>query len=105
MTENEYNQRADDVLTRIETVLDNSETDIDCDMAPGGVLEMTFPDGSLIVINKQRPLQEIWVAAKSGGFHYRYRDGEWRNTRDDSELFQTLSRLVGEKAGAPVAFG
>ncbi len=91
-------------MTKIETVLDRGETGIDCDMAAGGVMEITFPDGSLIVINKQRPLQEIWVAAKSGGFHYRYQDGEWRNTRNGSELFHTLSRLVGEQVGIPVTF-
>lgn len=104
MTESEYNQRTDAVMTKIETVLDRSEIDVDCDMAADGVMEITFSDGSLIVINKQRPLQEIWVAAKSGGFHYRYQDGEWRNTRNSSELFHTLSRLVGEQAGMPVAF-
>ena len=55
------------------------------------------------VFNSQAPLQEMWVAARSGGFHYKRVGDEWRNTRDDSEFFASLSRYAGEQGGATVS--
>ena len=49
-------------------------------------------------------MHELWLAAKSGGFHYRYVDGAWRNTRDGSEFFAALSQYASEQAGEPVRF-
>lgn len=103
MTESEFLVLTEVTLTAIETALDQaavtSELDVECSRN-GNVLEIEFVDnGSKIIINSQAPMQEIWVAAKSGGFHYR-RDGRhWINTRDQSELFAALSAMVSAQAG------
>jgi CyaY protein len=67
------------------------------------VLEIEFVDnGSKIIVNSQAPLQEMWVAARAGGFHYKRVGDEWRNTRDDSELFASLADYATQQGGAPV---
>ena len=93
MTENEFNELADAVFKRIEQTLDASGTDIECNLN-GPVLELEFEDGSKVIINRHGPNQEIWLAAKSGGFHYAMQDGQWISKRDGSELFRKLEELV-----------
>ncbi|TCS73359.1 CyaY protein [Sulfuritortus calidifontis] len=102
MDEREYQTQADAVLARIEEGVEGSGAEVECERAGSGILELEFDDGSKIVINKQAAVQEIWVAARSGGFHYRWQDGQWRDTRTGEELFAALSRLASEQAGAPV---
>jgi CyaY protein len=109
MSETEFLDLAETTLTAIETGLDrlNDEDliDVECKRS-GNVLEIEFIDnGSKIIVNSQAPLQEMWVAAKSGGFHYKRVGNEWRNTRDDSELFTTLSQLASAQGGAQVSLG
>ncbi|MEA5097091.1 MAG: iron donor protein CyaY [Burkholderiaceae bacterium] len=103
MTETEFLALAQATMQRIATVLeqqaDDTDIDVEC-MFSGNVLEIEFIDrGSKIIVNSQAPMQQIWVAAISGGFHFGYRNGRWYDTRDDSELFVSLSRLVSEQAG------
>ena len=50
-------------------------------------------------------MQQMWVAGRNGAFHYAWRDGAWRDTRDGSELFAALSRLVSAQGGEPVVLG
>jgi len=101
MTETEFNQQVDATFMKIEAALDASGADIDYETT-AGILTLEFEDGSKIIINRQGATQEIWVAAKSGGFHYR-RDGDtWRNTRDASELFAALSGFISQQAGKNV---
>ena len=103
MTESEFNELADAVFARIEQTIDASDADIDC--TPNGpVLELEFDDGSKIIINRHTPNQEIWLAAKSGGFHYAQQDGQWVSRRDGSELFSRLSELVRMGCGEDVVF-
>ena len=92
MTESEFNQLADAALARIETAMDNSDGDAECNRS-GNVLEIEFDDGQKIIINRHDVNQEIWVAARSGGFHYAWQDGAWRSRRDGSELFDKLAEL------------
>ncbi|HYD78219.1 MAG TPA: iron donor protein CyaY [Paucimonas sp.] len=104
MTESEFLALADRTLTAIERALeqaaDEADADIECGRS-GNVLDIEFVDnGSKIIVNSQAAMQEIWVAARSGGFHYRYDGGKWTNTRDGSELFASLSRMASEQAGA-----
>lgn len=94
MTENEFNELADAVFDRIEQAIDASSTDIECNLN-GPVLELELDDGSQIVVNRHGPNQEIWLAAKSGGFHYAYQDGQWVSRRDGGELFAKLENLTG----------
>jgi CyaY protein len=103
MTESEFMALAEETLDHIEAELEQaaqaSGLDIECSRS-GNILEIEFVDnGSKIIINSQAPMQELWIAARSGGFHYR-RDGvRWLNTRDGSELFAALSALVSAQSG------
>ncbi|MCM2565641.1 MULTISPECIES: iron donor protein CyaY [Janthinobacterium] len=106
MSESEFLALAEATLTQIEAALDrlNDEDvlDVECSRS-GNVLEIEFIDnGTKIIVNSQAPMREMWVAARSGGFHYKRVDGEWRNTRDGSELFAALSAMASEQAGTAV---
>jgi CyaY protein len=101
MTETEYVRQADALFHRLDQTLEAA--DIDYELAPGGILEMEFDDNSKIIVNRQAPMQEIWVAAKSGGFHYCWQDGVWRDTRSGDELFAALERMVSQQAGRSVS--
>jgi CyaY protein len=103
MTENEFNELADAVFARIEHAIDNSNADIEYDNN-GSVLEMEFEDGSKLIVNRHVPNQEIWVAAKSGGFHFALQEGSWLSRRDGSELFAKLNELVLLGSGTEVLF-
>ena len=71
-------------------------------MVSAGVLEIELHDGSKIIVNRHAPAQELWVAARSGGFHFRWDGRCWRDTRDGSELFAALSALISAQAGVAV---
>ena len=106
MSESEFLALAEATLTQIAAALDrlNDEDvlDVECSRS-GNVLEIEFIDnGSKIIVNSQAPMREMWVAARSGGFHYKRIGDEWVNTRDGSELFAALSGMASEQAGATV---
>ena len=106
MSETEFLDLAQSTLNAIEAALDrlNDEDviDVECKRS-GNVLEIEFIDnGSKIIVNSQAPMQELWVAAKAGGYHYKCVDGQWINTRDGSELFAALSALAGAQGGAEI---
>lgn len=107
MTESEFLALADATLRAIEAALERAAESVDLDVEcsrSGNVLEIEFIDnGSKIIVNSQAPMQEMWVAAKSGGFHYKRGNGCWTNTRDGSELSAALSRMVGEQGGVALA--
>ncbi|MEI7432401.1 MAG: iron donor protein CyaY, partial [Betaproteobacteria bacterium] len=71
MNESEFNALTDALLMRIERGLEESDIDLDFSRVNAGVLEIEFPDGSKIIINRHSVMQEMWVAARSGGYHYR----------------------------------
>ena len=106
MTESEFLRVADAMLSEIESRFERSaeeaNVDLECSRS-GNVLEIEFIDtDSKIIINTQAPMQEIWVAARSGGFHYRLSGKQWLNTRDGSELYAALSDLASLQAGSQI---
>jgi len=101
MSEREFLDRIDAALARIEDGIEASGADIETSRN-GGVLTLEFDNGSKMVINGQAAVQELWVAAKTGAYHYRHDGQGWRDTRDGSELFGALTRLVSGQAGAVV---
>jgi CyaY protein len=103
MTESEFNELANAVFQRIELAIDDANADIDYD-SNGTVLEMEFADGSKVIVNRHVPNREIWLAARSGGFHYAWQEGRWFSQRDDSELFGKLSELVQLGSGMKLDF-
>lgn len=107
LTDLEYRARTDAVLASIEATIDRWLQDdvIDIDtQRSGGLLELAFPDGSRIIVNTQPPLQELWLATRGGGYHYRHVGGRWLDTRDDADFFETLSKAASEQAGQSLSF-
>ncbi|MDE2440534.1 MAG: iron donor protein CyaY [Betaproteobacteria bacterium] len=102
MDDKDFNQQADVMLARIEAALEASGVDMDFELGAGGVLEIEFADGSKIVVNRHGVAKEIWVAARAGGFHFRWDGSVWRDTRDNAELLVKLSQLASQQAGEPV---
>lgn len=107
LTDAEYHRLASDALARIEATLDRWLQDdvIDVDsQRTGGLLELSFPAGSKIVINTQPPLHELWLAARAGGYHFKWVDGAWRDTRDGVEFFARLSQEATAQGGRALDF-
>lgn len=102
MDETAFNALADAELARIEAALESCGADIDIEPKPGGVLEIEFGNRTKMIINRHTAAREIWVAAKSGGFHFRPEGGRWLATRDGAELYAMLTRLVCEQSGEDV---
>ncbi len=96
MIEHEFNQLADAALARIEAAIDEQCDATDCNRS-GNLLEVEFDSGSKIIINRHDLNQEIWVAAKSGGFHFSWQNSHWISHRDGSELFSRLIELFAEQ--------
>ena len=108
MTDLEYQDLAERALQAVEAACDriNDETDADIDnQRTGGMVTLTFSNRSQIIINLQKPLQEIWMAAKAGGFHYKFDGAQWIDTKGNGEFFASLTRYAGEQAGRPLQFG
>jgi CyaY protein len=97
MDANEFEAAAEHMLERLERALESLE--LDFERKEGGVLEIEFDDGSKIIVNRHSAAREIWVAARSGGFHFRGDGGTWRDTRSGEELLAALSRLVSDQLG------
>lgn len=101
MSESDFAAAAERTLDEIESAIEACDDDIEISRA-GNVLTLELANGSRIVVNSQAPMRQIWVAARSGGFHYEWRDGAWRDTREGSELFAALSRLISAQGGVAV---
>jgi len=107
MTDLEYQNQAERVLKAVEQACDclNDESDVDIDnQRTGAMVTLTFTNHSQIIINLQKPLQEIWMAARAGGFHYKFDSGQWLDTKDGREFFANLSRYASEQTGQPLVF-
>ena len=98
MDDSEFQEIVDDEFVRIEDRVDELELDVDID-ASGGVLALTLDGGSSIILSRQIANHEIWVAAKSGGFHLQIADGGWHCDSTDENLEQLLNRVFIEQAG------
>lgn len=106
MDEQDFLTRADAQLAALETSLDalleRGELDFDIDLKPGGIMELEFEDGSKIIINRHAAAREIWIAARSGGYHFRWDGACWTGTRDGLELLAVLARCMSEQSGQTV---
>lgn len=107
LSDAEYDRLTREVLGTVEANVDawlqTDVVDIDSHRT-GGLLELTFPNGAKIVINTQPPLHEVWLAARTGGHHFKWREGRWCDTRDGVDLFERLSSCATAEAGKPLRF-
>ena len=107
MSDLEYLERAEALLQAVERCCDriNDESEVDIDnQRVGSMLTLVFANGSQIVINLQKPLHEVWMAARSGGTHYRFDGHGWQDTKGAGEFFEQLSRQASAQAGAALRF-
>lgn len=107
MTDPEFMDRAEKLLKAVEASCDriNDENRADIDnQRVGGMITLVFFNKSQIVINLQKPLHEVWLAAKSGGYHYKFDKEQWLDTKGQGEFFASLSRYASEQAGCPLVF-
>lgn len=107
MTDSEFMDLAERVLKGVEASCDriNDDTQADIDnQRTGGMITLAFANQSQIVINLQKPLHEIWLAAKCGGFHYQFDGKQWSDTKGHGEFFTSLSRYASEQSGTALNF-
>ncbi len=107
MTDLEFLDQAEKLLLAVESSCDriNDAGDADVDsQRTGGMVTLTFPNRTQIIINLQRPLHEVWMAAKSGGYHYRFDGAAWQDTKGAGEFFDRLSRDAEQQSGTPLRF-
>ena len=107
MTDNEFMDHAEQLLSRLEAACDqlNDSADVDIDnQRVGGMVTITFPNRSQLIVNLQKPLHEVWLAAQSGGYHYRFDGQVWQDTKGQGEFWQQLSRDASVQYGRTVTF-
>lgn len=105
MNDSEFHQLADTMMSSIEAHLDNydGDADIDCE-TNGSVMTLSFEDGSKIIINRQEPFHQIWLATKQGGYHYDYKDDNWVCDRSGLLFKDMLAQAIAFQSGEPFAF-
>ena len=104
MNDVEYDELTDAVLLAVEEAFEQLDLDIDSENH-GGLVNVIFPDRSKIVINKQAPLHQLWVATKFNGHHFEWRDGQWIENRTGTEFWQLLADAASKQAGVAISFG
>lgn len=102
MNDHDFMAASAKLLQTLETALENCGADLETDTPSEGILEINFPEGGPIIVNRHAVAKEIWVAARSGGFHFRCDEGVWRDSRGAETLSECLSRLVQAQTGKAV---
>jgi CyaY protein len=101
MNDSEYNIAAEDLLLAVEEAIEDCGHDIDFE-GVGGLLTLTFKNSTKIIINKQAPLKEIWVATKFNGHHFHFENDQWIDKRGGDEFWQFISNAVSVQADAEI---
>ncbi|KII80252.1 iron donor protein CyaY [Vibrio renipiscarius] len=91
MNETEFHQLADKQMQIIEEMIDDSGADIDFETS-GNVMTLEFENRSQIIINRQEPMKEIWLASRSGGFHFAYVGQQWICSKTGVELINMVKQ-------------
>ena len=107
MTDLEFLDRAEQLLKAVERTCDQLNDDSDADIdnqRVGGMITLTFPNRSQIVINLQKPLHEVWLATRTGGYHYRFDGAQWCDTKGQGEFFAQLSTDASAQSGMALRF-
>ena len=106
LTDSEYQRLAHEAFARVEAAVDrwleDDVVDIDSQRT-GGLLELTMPDRTKLVLNMQPPLHELWLAAKARGYHFRWAGDRWLD-REGLEFFEVLGECASAQAGRTLRF-
>lgn len=108
MTDLEFLDHAEQLLQAVELACDrlNDESDVDIDnQRVGGMITLTFSNRTQIIINLQKPLHEVWLAARSGGYHFKFDGQHWMDTKGQGEFFHRLTLDATQQTGQPLTFG
>ena len=107
MTDTEFMDRSEALLLAVEEACDRinetTDTDLDCQRT-GGMLTLVFANRSQIIVNLQKPLHEVWLAARSGGYHYKFNSNKWTDTKGQGEFFLQLSKDASAQSGQALQF-
>lgn len=98
MTEAEFNDQLDALYEQIEDAVDELDADVDCEIS-GSVLTLSSPDGSSIIFSRQSATRELWLAARSGGFHFAWNGDEWYSQKETCSLSEMIERVCLEQIG------
>jgi CyaY protein len=101
MNDSQYNQLTDELLLAAEEAIEDCGVDIDFESV-SGLLTLTFLNKTKIIINKQAPLHEVWVATKFNGHHFGFENDQWFDKRGGGEFWQFLSKAVSKQADADI---
>jgi len=107
MTDLEFLDRAELLLKAVELACDRINDDGDADIdnqRVGGMITLTFENKSQIIINLQKPLHEVWLAARSGGYHFKFDGAQWADTKGQGEFFKRLSQDASTQTGMALTF-
>jgi len=107
MNDSEFLDQAEQLLRHLEMRCDqiNDATDADIDnQRVGGMVTLTFPNRSQLIVNLQKPLHEVWLAARSGGYHYRLIEGKWLDTKGQGEFWAQLEQDASAQSGQSIRF-
>ncbi|MGY0216962.1 iron donor protein CyaY [Endozoicomonadaceae bacterium StTr2] len=99
MNESQFNQQLDDLMLAIEDAIEDAELDIDTENA-AGILTLTFENDSKVILSRQTPVTQLWLAARSGGFHFDYDDASesWVCDSSGDDFLEVLNRCCSEQA-------
>lgn len=100
MTETEFLQHSDALFTHLADEID-AKSDLDSEIN-GNVLTIENDDGAQVIVNRHAAKQEVWLAAKSGGYHFAWRDGQWHSSRENENFFVILNQALSQLAGETV---
>ena len=101
MNETEFLQLSDTLFAHIQDTIDEGGWDLDC-MGSGNVLTIEAGDGTQVVVNRHTPNRELWIAAKSGGYHFAEQNGKWLATRDGRDFYDVLNEALSAASGEAV---
>ncbi|MFP3516116.1 iron donor protein CyaY [Pseudomonas sp. SIMBA_077] len=105
LTEARFHDLVDATQEILEDVFDDSKLDVDIKNS-AGVLTIKFENGSQLIFSRQEPLRQLWLAARSGGFHFEYDEDNSRWVHDSTHelLSEMVARLTLEQTGAELEF-
>ena len=97
MTETEYLQQTQTLFNAVMSHIEDNYPDLDA-QTQGAVLEIENDDGQKIIINQQAAMQEVWLASRSGGYHFKWNGSRWVNTRDGTDFWDFLRLAITKMA-------
>ena len=103
MNDSEFQQLADKLYQKIEDSIEESGADVDYDQN-GGLLTLEFENRTKLIINRQQPLHQIWLATLENGHHYDYKAGKWIDDRSGDEFLTFLSAAIFKQSKEKVVF-